>query len=313
MAEPRLRRKRIFAAAIESTPGTAETLDAGDAQFVAYDVEINPDIEFVERPAEQGSFSQPPGITAGEMGGITVTVEATPSAAAEAITIAAPKLQFSNVQTADRNKLDISDISFQCNKSADAGDDELTITFAGAGTIPSWAQVLLPACGFVAAGRVYSPTSEAPGSNVKTVTLGVYKDGTYYKLAGCAGTAVLRLENGQRAMIDFVFTGIWATPADATILAPTFPTLKAPRFKGSTVTITDGSEDWTPKVSEITIDLGNEVVMREDANQASGYAHAIIVDRKVVGTMNPEATLIANQTPEADWLNATEKVLSVVL
>lgn len=48
----------------------------------------------------------------------------------DVITFAAPKLQRINVQPGDRNGLQVDQIDFQCNKSAAAGDDELTITFA---------------------------------------------------------------------------------------------------------------------------------------------------------------------------------------
>ena len=46
------------------------------------------------------------------------------------ITIAAPKLQFSNIQEGERGGNQIDQIDFVCNRSAAAGDDELTITFA---------------------------------------------------------------------------------------------------------------------------------------------------------------------------------------
>jgi hypothetical protein len=48
----------------------------------------------------------------------------------DTITIAAPKLQFTNVQEADRNGMQTDAISFQCNAASDAGDDELSLTFA---------------------------------------------------------------------------------------------------------------------------------------------------------------------------------------
>lgn len=48
----------------------------------------------------------------------------------DTITFAAPKLQFTNVQEADRNGMQTDTISFQLNSNSSAGDDELTITFA---------------------------------------------------------------------------------------------------------------------------------------------------------------------------------------
>lgn len=44
-------------------------------------------------------------------------------------------------------------------------------------TIPSWASVLLPACGWVDTAGTFSPVSAGPGASVKTLTIGHYKDG----------------------------------------------------------------------------------------------------------------------------------------
>jgi hypothetical protein len=45
------------------------------------------------------------------------------------ILIDAPKMQFTGPNSTDRNKLQVDQCDFQFNKSADAGDDELTIEF----------------------------------------------------------------------------------------------------------------------------------------------------------------------------------------
>lgn len=49
--------------------------------------------------------------------------------AADTITLAAPKVQFTNVQEADRNGMQTDAISFQCNAGSDGGDDEVSLTF----------------------------------------------------------------------------------------------------------------------------------------------------------------------------------------
>jgi len=50
-----LTRKRVLAAAIESTVGTAETLDAADAAYNVFDAEITPNIAMTPR-TKQGGF-----------------------------------------------------------------------------------------------------------------------------------------------------------------------------------------------------------------------------------------------------------------
>lgn len=250
-----LRRKRLVAAAVETTIGTAETFANGDAAFNAYETVPQPTIEFEERQG-QSAFSPLPG-TLGGYGG-TVTFQ--------------------------------------------------TDLIGGAST-PFWASVLLPACGYVETSGVFDPTTEAPGSNVKTLTIGVYEDGVLKTLRGCAGNVVFTLPAGRRAFAEFTFTGIWDTPQDASLLTPTYPTTAPLRFANSAWTL--GS--WDPCVEQITIDLGNEVVLRECAGDASGYISAIITGRRTVGTMNPEATLVATNDVYGDWISRTEQALSIVL
>lgn len=48
---------------------------------------------------------------------------------AAGILIDAPKFQYIGANESDRNKMIVDDVTFQCNNSADIGDDELTIEF----------------------------------------------------------------------------------------------------------------------------------------------------------------------------------------
>mgnify|MGYP003652821754 CR=1 FL=1 len=54
----------------------------------------------------------------------------------------------------------------------------------GTATEPSWADTFLPACGWVKSSQVFTPRTEVPGSNVKTLTLAIYQDGMRKILSG---------------------------------------------------------------------------------------------------------------------------------
>lgn len=64
---PLLSRISNIAAAIETTVGTAETLDAGDGAIRAYDLKLQPTVAVENREA-QGSFNYHAGIPGAEMG-----------------------------------------------------------------------------------------------------------------------------------------------------------------------------------------------------------------------------------------------------
>lgn len=69
-----LKRKRVLAAKIESTPGTAESLSASDGAFNAYDVIAQAEIA-VESRQSQGSFGRLPGVPGARAGTLSFKVD----------------------------------------------------------------------------------------------------------------------------------------------------------------------------------------------------------------------------------------------
>lgn len=252
-----LKRKRVLAAKVETTVGTAETLTASDAAFNAYDVMIQPTIE-VESREGQGAFNYLAGVPGARSGTATFRT--------------------------------------------DLGWD-------GTATMPSWASVFFPACGWVETSQVFNPTTEAPGSNVKTLTIASYQDGKKRLLTGAAGTFTVNLPAGRTGFIEWEFQGVWGGETDTAILAPTYPTASAIRFASAAATY--NSVDLT--VENVTFNAGNQVVLREDASTAAGLVSAIVTNREPRITCNPESVLVATQDRIAAWTGATESAFSVAI
>lgn len=187
-------------------------------------------------------------------------------------------------------------------------------TGSSGGSVPAWASTFLPACGFVDDGTgLFQLKSEGPGtttSNPRTLTIGRYVNGVRKILRGCMGNVVMTFPTGRKAMLRFTFTGVWVAQTDATILAPTYPTATPKRFANTGALSLGGT---AIKPESISIDLGNQVILREDANQEAGYCNAIVTGRNITGTMNPEAELVATEDPYGDWLARTEKALNIQL
>ena len=188
---------------------------------------------------------------------------------------------------------------------------KIDASWDGTATEPSWADTLLPGCGWVKSGQVFTPRSESPGTNVKTLTLGCYlgpdgsSNGPFKSLSGCAGTFKLVCPTGRMAYFEFDYQGVWIAPSDVALPSPTYPTALPLRYANSTST-------WNSValcVENITLDAGNEVVMRECA-AANGYEAAIIVDRKIRVTANPEMRRIATQNPWSQFTSMTEAALT---
>lgn len=256
---PLLRRRAVFAAKVETTVGTAETITASEGAYNARDFSIQPTVAVTRREG-QGGFNYLAGIPEGMMGTCTI----------------------------------VHDLSYDGT------------------TIPSWASVLLPACGWVDTAGTFSPVSEGPGGSggVKTLTIAHYKDGKRSLLSGAMGTFKISCPTGKVAFITFTFTGKYSSnETDTAIIAPTYPTTLPLRF--SPGVLTWNSVDLC--TSSVDVDAGNSVIMREcvDVADRTGYKSAIVTNRAPVITADPESVLVATQDREAKWLTSVPEAFSM--
>lgn len=176
----------------------------------------------------------------------------------------------------------------------------------GAATNPTWATLLLPACGYVATGNVFSPVTGAPGGSggVKTLTMSLYEDGWLKKLVGAMGNLQITADAGKKIWLDWTFRGVWVAPVTASVPAPSYVTCVPAIMRSTSLVL--GS--FTPVVSKLTLDLGNKVEMRQDATTSSGYISAIITDRMVKGQIDPEAD--TSRDTYAIWTALTTAAMS---
>ena len=251
---PKLRRKRVLAAKIETTPGTAESLTSAEAAFNAYNITFQQNVAFEEReaPAAFGMMSAVPGMRMGT-------------------------------------------ISFSIDASWD-----------GTATEPTWADAFLPACGWVKSGQVYTPRTEAPGTNVKTLTLAVYNDGIRWLLSGASGTFTAVCPTGRAGVFNFTFQGLLETTADVAILSPTYPTDVPMRYASSTTT-------WNSValcLENITLDSGNTVTPIECASNVQGIEYFMVTDRRVRVTANPQTLSVSSQDRYGKLLDMSEHALT---
>lgn len=187
---------------------------------------------------------------------------------------------------------------------------KMDIEWDGTSTEPKVFSVLMPCCGWVEATNVWKPKSEAPGTNVKTATLGAYINGKLMIIRGAMGTYVMTFPTGRKITMEFTFTGIYVEPTDTAIITPTYITTTPLNFKAaSACTFNSIKLD----VEQITIAANNEVVLLEDPEDASGYGHAIITSRRPTITANPQSVLVATQNRHNIWTTSTPYAVQITL
>lgn len=178
------------------------------------------------------------------------------------------------------------------------GSRMATLTFSvehkgsgAAGTAPALGK-LLKACGLDEAvvaltSATYTP---APLSGIPGLTIAVYEDGLRKQLYGARGTAKLAAKSGEVSMWEFTFSGLYSDVADVAILTPSGLEATLPPALLSAAFQLHGT---TLPLYGYSIDLGNSVVVRPNANQANGFDPARITKRAIKGSLSVEAQLVA--------------------
>ena len=193
------------------------------------------------------------------------------------------------------------------------GRAKFSTHFYGASATPAGMATFLPAVGMgVSAGSyLLDPLPiGAVGTTQKCLTIASYQNGRIKKIFGAQGNMKCTLPAGKLALAEFDYLGKWSAPIDGAILAPTYPTLAPLRVVSATLAV--GA--WaTAVVANITLDLQNKLYLREDVNDATGFACCIITDRLVKVTIDPESELVATKDIYGEWLASTEADLTVVL
>jgi hypothetical protein len=138
-------------------------------------------------------------------------------------------------------------------------------------------------------------TYSATGSNTNwaSITAGAYVDGRLHSGIGGMGSFVINAPAGEPATIDWRYMlGYSAAPTNAALLSSiTYEAVVPPTLGGATNLVTLGGTAY--KVARVTIDVGNEVSMREDANGVKGYCGGWIGNRNGTVRIDPEADAAA--------------------
>ena len=167
--------------------------------------------------------------------------------------------------------------------------------------------VLLQGCGLKKTSEVYQVSSAM--ADHSTLTIFVFEDGKKKILHGAMGNVTFEGETGKRLMANFEFFGIWNAPTDVALPAFTPGTESPPILASGTFTVASNAK----LISRLSLNMGNNVVMRPDINATSGIAHYCITDIDPVLGFDLEAELVATYDIYGAWLAGTEAAVSLVL
>jgi hypothetical protein len=180
-----------------------------------------------------------------------------------------------------------------------------------AGTAATWGR-LLRACATTetivpATSVTYAPVTAFASQD--TVTIDVYRGEKRWRLVGVMGNPKFIISQNEVPVVEFTFMGIYVAAADSAPLAPSFPSVNPP----SPVSVTLTWNAITLIATSLEIDLANDVQMRQDIGQATGYRHAVIVERDPSATADAEEEAVSTVDWEEQVRLATAGALSIVI
>lgn len=161
-----------------------------------------------------------------------------------------------------------------------------------AGTAPAYGP-LLKGCGMGETINAGVSAVYAPVATETSMSIYFYLDGRLHKILGSLGTCSLVLAAGKTPIWKFSFVGLFSTPTDTALAAPTLSGYIKPVPVNSTNTTPATLHTFSGKFESITLDVGNVIQTRQlVGSEAVGFS-----DRKSVGSVVLADELIATK----DW------------
>lgn len=150
-----------------------------------------------------------------------------------------------------------------------------------------------------------------PWSDLNTqmpITIDLYKDGKALRIKGAMGTCEFIFKHGEACLMHFTFQGVYVQYSDATFpVAAVDPHKYPPTFLGPRLTMrrsinspaaseqygTDGGGSGiiTGALNEMTLELGSDVILRENSIDPNGVNFAVMKGRAPSGKFNPDEVL----------------------
>ena len=264
-------KKRVLAAAIESTSGTAETLDAADGAMLISDLKWSLDIEQVARDYMTDSLSKVQPVPGKRFGSFSFSTE-----------LRGKALAFSS-----SNVPEIGKYLQAC------GFSQAIVTTAGSETV------------------TYEPTSDATAIKALTMTTyndgravklkGCRGNVSFDCNNGEFGKANFEFQGMIVSVSDATILSVDLSDEIA---------LNPPLLLGTSFSINDGTTTYSAKISALSVDMGNTVSMREDMSQTHGYFTAMVTDRNPTGKIDPELESETTYPFLGNWLDGQAAAIS---
>lgn len=240
---------------------------------------------------------------------VTYDTDPSPTVAADEVEVENLAFSFEGARMHERQTVKESLSSRFASFGGTLGSLSFDWPMRGSGTAgtPPDADPLLQACALnptnvPATSDTYAPISTA----IKSCAIYWYEDGLLHKLGGCRGTFSASMEGGTMGKLSFTMTGHHTTPTDVALVTPTYDATVPPTVINLSSFAVDS---YAANVAALAFDMGLTLAMPTDITAADGYGEIEITGRKVTGSLDPLAKVVATY----DWVSKWKANTSVAL
>jgi hypothetical protein len=189
---------------------------------------------------------------------------------------------------------------------------------SGLGVAPYWSKAA-EGCGLreektVGTNVLYKPWSTfdnalvTPGPPItqnpfQSYSVSVWVDGVKFSIKGGMGNLVFNCKAGDPIEMAFTFKGAYQGVVDEAAPSVTLTALAPPVFLNAALTLPG---PYSAIFESLSLDLGNEFGKVLNANDASGLRGYTIINRRILGKINPEMVLVATHDFYGKWRAATQ-------
>ena len=146
-----------------------------------------------------------------------------------------------------------------------------------------------------AAGIAYCLNTTKGTGNNSSCTIQLYRAGKLVTFKGCRGSVAFEFQATNRVLMTFTMEGVLSSVANGSRTAGiAIGHANPPTFDDATFSLAEhaSTAPFTSALFEsLSLDLGNQIVVRSDANSASGYKAAQIVGRAPTLSANPDSVV----------------------
>jgi hypothetical protein len=156
-------------------------------------------------------------------------------------------------------------------------------------------------------GHAYILNTDKSTATANTsVSIWMYLDGQMVVAKGCRGNVEFSFTATDRCLMNFTFTGVLDRfdNNESSITGASGGNKVAPVFSGAGfgINAVGTALDTSAIFSTLSIDMGNELIYRDDANAADGVKEVSIAGRAPTMSFNPDADL-AGHGAYATWMS----------